>query len=60
MGTVSELCVSSFQAFLCPTVQSSTPGKAGGNGEGEESTFLLILTVKLALMRNRISDTAVL
>uniref|UniRef100_A0A3B3BNJ9 Cytohesin 1b n=1 Tax=Oryzias melastigma TaxID=30732 RepID=A0A3B3BNJ9_ORYME len=28
MGTVSELCASSFQAFLCPTVRAGTPAAA--------------------------------
>lgn len=28
MGSVSELCVSSFQAFLCPTIPRSPPGKS--------------------------------
>lgn len=28
MGSVSELCVSSFQAFLCPTIPRSSPGKS--------------------------------
>ncbi|XP_044192907.1 cytohesin-1b isoform X4 [Thunnus albacares] len=28
MGTVSELCASSFQAFLCPTVRAAAPAAA--------------------------------
>ncbi|KAG7227710.1 hypothetical protein INR49_029472 [Caranx melampygus] len=28
MGTVSELCASSFQAFLCPTVRPGAPAAA--------------------------------
>ncbi|CAG5904312.1 unnamed protein product [Menidia menidia] len=28
MGTVSELCASSFQAFLCPTVRAGAPATA--------------------------------
>lgn len=28
MGSVSELCVSSFQSFLCPTISRSPPGKS--------------------------------
>ncbi|KAF7204100.1 cytohesin-1b isoform X3 [Nothobranchius furzeri] len=28
MGTVSELCASSFQAFLCPAVRTGTPAAA--------------------------------
>lgn len=30
MGTVSELCASSFQAFLCPTVRAGAPAAASG------------------------------